>query len=491
MSSRGHSAKLVVASQGSRREFVNAGVCAEERILVLNPPDIAFDRTELIDECLKRELQYGETLSLLISERRSLGKGYYFNVEQHPEVASAWKSHDEKKLEILQEMLAWEQILDQEKPELVIDVTSNHILRVITRTRQIPHFSLIAARMGDRYIWCDTEFWQSSHLHQAIGQYMAEAIKDGKIEYKEYVKDAGASPLLDLSRYERKACLASSFRYLTKQTKKWVRTFSLNAVKRCLGKKVSVPDWKKSYSLFGWLPSMITCPSNLNFLRKNGKHPDQLAGRRLIYVPLHMEPEIALHQLSPEYCNVMEMITQVSKAVPADCLLVIREHPLSFGVRGQMFYRNLLRMANVVIAYPDIDSWTWVRASKVTAAITGTVGYEAVYFKKPVISFGRHQLINHLPTVRHSLCLRGLRHNINELLNINENDPLFSQAREALWRTTTHYSVELKGFGLDYKNSLAPKEYLANKAIDLLFNRYWPNLKLPQPKFLYPIEEAV
>ena len=99
-----------------------------------------------------------------------------------------------------------------------------------------------------------------------------------------------------------------------------------------------------------------------------------------------MEPEVALLSISPEFNNSMEMIAWISKSVPADVLLVIKEQPLSFGIRSRHYYDNFRRIENVVLADPRVHSWEWIRAASVVATITGSVGFEAVHFERPTVT---------------------------------------------------------------------------------------------------------
>ena len=103
--------------------------------------------------------------------------------------------------------------------------------------------------------------------------------------------------------------------------------------------------------------------------------------------------------LSPEFGNIAEAIHLISKNLPCNYVLVLKEQPFCYAVRSNSFYKQMLQIGNVYIANSEIDSQEWINASDIVATITGTVGVEAVYSNKPVISFGMHQAINELPSV--------------------------------------------------------------------------------------------
>jgi hypothetical protein len=177
-----------------------------------------------------------------------------------------------------------------------------------------------------------------------------------------------------------------------------------------------------------------------------------MKNRRVIFFPLHFEPESSLLALSPELNNSMEIITWISKAAPADTVIVVKEHPDCFGVRSRHYYDNFRKMANGVLAHPETTSWEWIQKSSVIATITGTAGLEAVYFKKPVLSFGKYQMINRLATVRYANTYETVKAGLDDLLNLEPDDGRFEKCRKALHRALLSVSVEIPGFERIYES---------------------------------------
>jgi lipid A disaccharide synthetase len=174
---------------------------------------------------------------------------------------------------------------------------------------------------------------------------------------------------------------------------------------------------------------------------------------KIVYFALHQEPESALLSISPEFNNSMEIVAWVSKSLPADTILVIKENPWSFGIRSRKYYRNLMKIPNVHLAHPSVQSRDWIGRSTVVIAITGTVGFEAVYLGKPVVSFGKHQVINRLPTVRYSNNFFSTRKALEELLNLDPADKRFYLSRHALHKALQTVSFNLSGYDKTYKSS--------------------------------------
>ena len=107
------------------------------------------------------------------------------------------------------------------------------------------------------------------------------------------------------------------------------------------------------------------------------------------------------------------------------------------------------KIANVYWGSSDTNSLDWIKNSKAVATITGTAGTEAIYFEKPVISFGKHQLINYLPSVYYISNYSDTYKAVNRIFS-NEviNKKILKNSKYALFKTQIDNSFEL----VDYKN---------------------------------------
>jgi hypothetical protein len=116
------------------------------------------------------------------------------------------------------------------------------------------------------------------------------------------------------------------------------------------------------------------------------------------FFPLHYEPELSLLLLAPYYTDQISLIRQIARSLPVHIKLVVKEHPVMAEYRPRSFYKALKKIPNVKIISPTISSFEVIPNAKLIFTITGTVGWEAVLLKKPVISFG-HQSFNALTSV--------------------------------------------------------------------------------------------
>ncbi|MBI4657246.1 MAG: hypothetical protein HY735_00095, partial [Verrucomicrobia bacterium] len=151
-----------------------------------------------------------------------------------------------------------------------------------------------------------------------------------------------------------------------------------------------------------------------------------------------------------------------------------KEQPFSYGIRSRHYYDNLRRIGNVVLANPKTHPWEWIKASRMVATITGTVGIEAVYFGKPVLSFGKHQAINLLPTVRYANSFDSARKYVYELLQMDPGSRDFKVAKEAFFRAQMETSFDLPGYEQSYRRR-DPQMELASNALGQL-QRSYPEL---------------
>ena len=157
--------------------------------------------------------------------------------------------------------------------------------------------------------------------------------------------------------------------------------------------------------------------------------------------------------LSPEFNNTLEMITWVSKNLPADYSIVIKEQPWAYGTRSFWFYNRLKEMPNVYLAHPKIHPWDWIKKSFCVSTITGSSGYEAVNFKIPVLSFGKHQIINFLPTVKYCNSFNDVKKNLDLLLKEYPSSKKLLQSKKILISSIYKSSFRLPEFIYTYKDT--------------------------------------
>lgn len=429
------------------------GGAAEIVVKEESPLPVATD--DIIRECLERERKYGEYFSMISSYDRALGKGYIFNADRHPDIGRSWWSLKKKYREILKEFLFFEDVFTSFYPFLILGETLTKVSHLVARQMNIPYLSLGMVRYGLRFFWVETEHYENMGYARMIRENVERNVTQEGNSSGEYEQERLSKILNTGADYTYKTALKTAVMRVVLETYR----------------KVRGTDKKDSYRFLGWLSPILRKPYAYKYLCRHGKSPGDLGEYDIVFFPLHQEPEAALLSLSPEFNNSMELIAWVSKSLPADTVLVVKEQPSAFGIRSRHYYDNLRRIANVEIAHPEVNSWEWIKAARVVTTITGTAGIEAVYFEKPVLSFGRHQPINHLPTVRFSDSFDSTRRHLPDLLRIRAGDERLKTAREAFRRAQMDISFDLPG-AVEIFPSKKVNMDLARIAVDKLYEQF-------------------
>ena len=111
-----------------------------------------------------------------------------------------------------------------------------------------------------------------------------------------------------------------------------------------------------------------------------------------IYLGLHYQPELTTCPLGGVFVDQILMVQTLSKALPKHIKIYLKEHPtqwryLSRG-RSLKFYDDLLKMDNVVLLHPNTNSFDLSINALAVATVSGTVGWEALFYGIPTLIFG-------------------------------------------------------------------------------------------------------
>jgi len=416
-------------------------------------PDIS--KNELIKTAVKIEEKYNIRLSMLTSEDRALGQGYLFNVEKIPHVIRSMWSYERKVEEIIKRINLYESLLNEEC--LVISQRSNKIISMIARNHGAVTLSPVITRYGAKFFWSDNDYLTSTSLiKKVLHNLNVENLRNiGKYEL---IKVEESTPVDKHFNYFY--ALKRGFKVFINDSKNWIRGMQR----------------KNSYQYLGWLPTVFRSVRNYRYIKTISKKPEDLSGFRIVFYPLHLEPEASTLFYSPEFSNTMDVIAYVSKSLPADTLLVVKEHMHSYGVRSRWYYSNINKIGNVVWADPEIITWDWIKVASIVTTITGTVGVEAVHLLKPVVSYGQHQIINYLPTVKFVSNYNETKSAIDYFLSCRISSSKFQHSSDALLKAQLDVSFDLAEYKKTYK-TVNYEGDMAKKSLENLFLEYPELLK--------------
>lgn len=118
------------------------------------------------------------------------------------------------------------------------------------------------------------------------------------------------------------------------------------------------------------------------------RHFESVKEEKYIFFPLHYQPEAAVLIYGKWYNNQVAFIENLAKCIPFGYTLYVKEHQNTFGNRRFGYYKEIKRIPNVKLLSPYLDVFSLTKNSSLVVTISGTVGFEALIFGKPVITVG-------------------------------------------------------------------------------------------------------
>jgi hypothetical protein len=117
---------------------------------------------------------------------------------------------------------------------------------------------------------------------------------------------------------------------------------------------------------------------------------NKMNNEKFIYLPLHQEPERSLLIAAPKFSDQIHTIKQISKNLPKNYQLYVKEHPTQGPARNWRklsFYKEIMKLQNVKLFHPDFDSKSLLKNCDLVISVGGTSSFEAAFFGKPSLIF--------------------------------------------------------------------------------------------------------
>ena len=111
---------------------------------------------------------------------------------------------------------------------------------------------------------------------------------------------------------------------------------------------------------------------------------------KFIFLPLQQEPERSLLLSAPDYKNQVETVEYVSKCIPKNYLLFVKEHPTQGSGRDWRKisdYKSMQNNPKVRLVHPSVSAIEIVSKSKLVITASGTLALESTFYNKPAITF--------------------------------------------------------------------------------------------------------
>ena len=122
----------------------------------------------------------------------------------------------------------------------------------------------------------------------------------------------------------------------------------------------------------------------------DNKSIKSIEDKKFVYYPLQSEPEAKVLTESPFYSNQIALIENIARSIPIDLVLYVKEHPIQKTKLWRTIddYKKILALPNVKLVHPSVNSQELISKSQGVIVINGSIGFEGLFYKKPIILFG-------------------------------------------------------------------------------------------------------
>lgn len=108
---------------------------------------------------------------------------------------------------------------------------------------------------------------------------------------------------------------------------------------------------------------------------------------KYIYFPLHVVNDTALTSYSEPFVHQSNIVELLHKFLPFGYKIYTKEHPAEIGCIHYTDFRRIVKLKDVVLLPPHINSHDIIEGASIVAVLSSTVGLEAIIHQKPVITF--------------------------------------------------------------------------------------------------------
>ena len=244
----------------------------------------------------------------------------------------------------------------------------------------VQYLGLTASRLPGKSLFSSLDDRLSQEIIQCLTQ-QPEMSPEKYTEIKNYVTN-----IHHIQPDYMKNNGLSSINFMSKIFKKRDFTFIIETIRQTfVGKnvlfQVGNPLLKSFYMNFREIKRWFCVKKIKNLFNED------LTSQPFYLYPLHYHPESSTSILAKFY-DEYNLIRNLAFSLPHGKFLVVKDHISATGYEGLEFYKEILKLPNVKLANPNLNSKELIKKSLGVFTLTSTVGYEAVLMNKPVIVFG-------------------------------------------------------------------------------------------------------
>lgn len=234
---------------------------------------------------------------------------------------------------------------------------------------------------------------------------------------------------------------------------------------------------------------LITRIETNNFLKKVEKLEEEVdLNKQYYYFALHLQPEATTLPSGGIYAEQILAIRILSKALPENIYLYVKEHPSYWIQKGRLesvyesrsiqFYEEIKRLKNVKLIKHTYSSKTLIEKCQAVVTITGTVGFEALFWGKPALIFG-HTFYENYP---YAFPIKTIEDCKNAICEIMRKKFSFKRKEMKLYlKSIEKYVVTLGANEKNFKDNGTPgvdqkdRENIVKKITEFV-KEYYPSL---------------
>jgi hypothetical protein len=114
-----------------------------------------------------------------------------------------------------------------------------------------------------------------------------------------------------------------------------------------------------------------------------------LGDRPFVFFPIHAGFDAQISIRAPQWENQLALIEHIAASLPYGYELAVKEHPFEIGsLPAARLLRLLRRRSELRLLDPGIHAHAVLRRCAAVATVNSTTGYEAIFFGRPVVTFG-------------------------------------------------------------------------------------------------------
>lgn len=438
---------IVPSAQDKRYYETSFGVPFEGEIvvsddfydLVVAGGQPGADAAAVRDRARAYERRHGVgLLREMILADRHLGRGFIVGAKGHPTSAISKKATMDLALQAcLMSADFYDRLAEHFPPAFVAGYfigggLAGKPLALLCRERGVPFRMLASCRFGSFFYWGVDEFARCPSFARFFRSFRTPDEAEVDAVQRRVAPNALAGPEM--------------MRALTRQlgwgqiARKSLYQLAHKIYMRARGYRFG----RIGYRTGSVIAQLVRSRRDYDRLRRIGADSlDAFKDRKIVFFPFQQEPESSTLVLTPHFSNQFAILVELALSLPADAVLVVKEHPWQLGRRTRGVYDAILEIPNVVMLAPTFPSLDIIRRSAAVCAISSSAAHEAAVMGKPVLYFQRGSTLEALDHVH-------VLDSVEQLDRIRDILDSATPEREARWRRDgARYLLALEAFCLE------------------------------------------